>query len=130
MLQDEILRHIDMGCKRFLTGLADGIDLIAAEIVINLKKDNDLELIGVRPFAAHGDNFKAEWRALYDYVLPNCDGVVLISEKYFDGVYKKRNCYMIDNSTHLIAVVKDYNSGTGQTIAYANKLHRQVKILI
>ena len=43
------------------------------------------------------------------------------SEEYSKDCYSVRNKYMVDSSSLLIAFVKNYRSGTGQTINYAKK---------
>ncbi|MDR0918249.1 MAG: DUF1273 domain-containing protein [Oscillospiraceae bacterium] len=129
ILQKEIIESINAGCNKFLSGMARGIDLLAAEYIIELKKSHPLQLFAIRPFATHGEDFKGEWACCYNYVLSKCDSVIVVSPQYAKDSYKRRNFYMVDHSTHLIAVVKNYNSGTGQTIAYANKLQKNVKIL-
>ena len=42
---------------------------------------------------------------------------------------QKRNYFMVDNSSKLIAVVDDYRSGTGQTIRYAENKGIDVSII-
>lgn len=130
MLYLEISDCIDRGCRRFISGLAAGIDLWASEMVISfMEKYPDIELVGVLPYRTHENSVKGEWKFIHYNVLGKCTEIVCISEYYQQDVFKRRNYYMVDNSTHLIAVVKNYKSGTGQTIAYANKLGKAIKLI-
>lgn len=130
MLYSEIMECINSGCRRFISGLAAGIDLWAAEIVISLmEKYPDIELIGVMPYRAQSKALTGKWKQLYDFVSENCTELVCISEFYEKDIFRRRNYYMVDNSTHLIAVLKDFKSGTGQTVAYAKKMKKNVKII-
>jgi len=43
--------------------------------------------------------------------------------------YLERNRYMVDNSTHLLAFIYDYNSGTGYTVKYAKSLNKSVETI-
>ncbi len=68
-----------------------------------------------------GYNFPEEDKKTYDLVISQADSVVTTSESYSKTCYMKRNKYMVDHSDLLIAFVKNYRSGTGQTINYAKK---------
>ena len=54
-------------------------------------------------------------------MLEQADEIVCTSKEFGKGCYSVRNKYMIERSSRLIAVVSDYKSGTGQTVAYARK---------
>lgn len=121
---------VDEGYEYFITGLARGIDLLAAKYVIELKKKfTGINLICVKPFEEHGDKFKGQDLWELKNVLAEADDIICVSETYSKGCYKRRNCFMVDNSSKLIAVVDNYKSGTGQTISYANKKGLDVHII-
>ena len=42
---------------------------------------------------------------------------------------QKRNRFMIDNSSRLIAAVSSYKSGTGQTIRLAEKAGIEIRVI-
>lgn len=122
LLRTKIERYISEGYTRFLSGTARGIDLWAAQIVLEIKKSNsEIELICVKPVPNQGCNFPDKDRKLYDYVIARADNVICTSEGYSKDCYYVRNKYMVDSSSLLIAFVKNYRSGTGQTINYAKK---------
>ena len=102
--------------------MARGIDLWAAQIVLEKKKENpDILLICVKPMDNQGYNFPEEDKKTYDMIISLSDNVISTSESYSKNCYMKRNKYMVDHSDLLIAFVKNYRSGTGQTINYAKK---------
>lgn len=68
-----------------------------------------------------GYNFPEEDKQTYDMIISLADSVISTSESYSKNCYMKRNKYMVDHSDLLIAFVKNYRSGTGQTINYAKK---------
>ena len=110
------------GYEYFISGLARGVDLWAAEFVLEIKhKFPDIKLICAKPFPEHGDNFKGEDLLSLGNVLEQADDIICVSNSYSSGCYHVRNRFMVDNSAYLIGVVDDFNSGTGQTISYAKK---------
>lgn len=130
ILHYRIYSAVQSGYKCFITGLARGIDLWAAESVIEIKKKvPGIRLICAKPFQEHGNAFKGNDLWTLNYILANADDVVCVSDNYSKDCYRVRNCYMVDNSSLLIAVVNDYKSGTGQTISYARKKGIDISII-
>lgn len=122
MLYYQIHAAIDEGYTDFISGLARGVDLWAAAYVLEQKLAHPaLRLTCVKPTRQHGSGFQGDDRYLLGSVLDRADAIVCTSEEYTKDCYKRRNCYMVDHAARLIAVVDDYRSGTGQTIAYAKK---------
>lgn len=122
MLYYQIQLAIDDGYEYFISGVARGVDIWAANYVIELKRKYPrLKLICAKPFLEHSKGFRGS--ELYDLnnILKKSDDVVCVSEHYSRGCYMRRNRFMVDNASRLIAVVGNYQSGTGQTINYAYK---------
>ena len=120
LLEKAIDEAINDGFTTFISGGARGVDLYAAEIVIEKRKDNpDIKLIMAIP---HPD-FEKRWnpndRLLYDYAIKNADLVKLINDHYFRGCYQIRNQYMVDRSSRVIAVYNGAAGGTRNTVEYA-----------
>ncbi len=129
LLNDKIEKYIDDGYTCFLSGVARGIDLWAADIVLKHRQQNPaIKLICVKPIKNQGENFPAEDKAEYERIISLADSVVCTSDTYKKDCYTIRNKYMIDHSDLLIAFVKNYRSGTGQTINYARKQGKKADI--
>lgn len=130
MLYYQIYQAVEEGFDCFISGLARGVDIWAAQFVIELKnKFPDVKLICARPFAEHNKGFTGDALWKLKNILNNADEIVDVSEEYSKNCYRKRNYYMVDNSSRLIAVVDNYRSGTGQTINYAYKKGIDVRII-
>lgn len=134
ILQSFLLREIRdaaaEGADTFYSGLATGIDLIAAELVLAERQQHPhLRLIGVKPFPQQGNSLDAELRARYQAVEQAADEIICVSSHYHQGCFSMRNQYMIDHSSRLIAVVKEMQSGTGQTIRMAQKAGLTLRII-
>ena len=69
------------------------------------------------------------YEVITNWILYKADEIVHVSENYSPYCLKKRNEYMVDNSSKLIAVVSDFNSGTGHTVRYANKNNVEVRLI-
>jgi uncharacterized phage-like protein YoqJ len=130
LLYFKIRESIEQGYMYFITGLARGVDLWAAEIVLELKSDYPhIQLICAKPIKNHGLNFMGKDKYMFEHAIQNAMKVVYTSKEYHRDCYKIRNCYMVDNSSKLIALVSNYASGTGQTISYAKKCGIEVDII-
>lgn len=103
--------------------MARGVDLWAADIVLEQRKRNDaIKLICAIPHEGFENRWSPEWRQLYRYVRDHADLVRIIGTRYYSGVYQIRNEWMVNHSTRVIAVFNGQPSGTKNTIDYA---HRQ-----
>ena len=128
LLEKAIDNVIADGYVTFITGMAKGTDIWAAEIVLEKKKRNDaLRLICAIP---HPDfekrrGFFEERR--YNRILKNADYVTIISDHYYRACYQKRNEWMVDRSSLVIAVWNGQPSETKNTIDYADR--KDVKVV-
>ena len=122
MLYEEIRYAVEQGAETFYTGLARGVDLWAANIVIGMRKKHpDLKLIGVKPFPKQGTEYRGEELYIYNSIMSHADDTIHLCPQYQRNCYRLRNQYMIDHSDLLIATVANMASGTGQTIRMAEK---------
>ncbi len=121
-LEAEICRAIDDGYVTFITGMAQGVDLWAAEIVLQYRAQNPkIHLACACPFPWFDANWSAEWKTCYQNVLKQSDKVRYISDAYHPECFSRRNRWMVDRSSRLIAVWNGLPGGTKQTIRYAKK---------
>ena len=121
-LRREIEKAIADGYKVFLTGMSRGVDLWAADIVLELRRYNkDLKLVCVIPFEGMEDRWPADWKKHYDLVRRQADFVWVLSDRYSKDAYQKRNQWLVDHASRLIAVFNGSPSGTGNTIRYARE---------
>lgn len=130
LLHQEIALAIDDGYTCFITGLARGIDLIAGELVLDFKrKDPRIELVAAVPYRAQPKNLRSYEKFVYGCLINEAADIIYVSEEYTKTCMQKRNQFMIDNSSRLIAAVSSYRSGTGQTIRLAEKAGIEVRVI-
>ena len=121
-LKKEIKLAIKDGYTVYLTGMARGTDLWAAEIVLALQKRNkDLKLICAIPYEGFELRWSEHWQNLYRRILAEADLVKVIGNGYHPGIFQIRNEWMVDRSSRIIAVYNGQSGGTRNTINYANK---------
>lgn len=111
----------------FITGMAMGVDIFAAEEVLALKKRfPNIRLICAIPCQNQTDGWSTGWRKRYEAVLNSADESVVLSAEYTAACMHVRNRYMVDNSKYIIAVWNGKGSGTSSTIKYAEKKERKI----
>lgn len=121
----------ESGYKYFISGVARGVDLWAADAVLDIKKKfPDIKLICAKPFPEHENSLKGKELWCFNNVIEKADDVICVSDRYHRNCYRKRNYYMVDNSSLLIGVVDNFKSGTGQTIEYARKKNLDISLII
>ena len=134
-LQLLIVEAIADGYTTFISGMSDGIDLLCAQLVMELAKSGrygDIKLVCALPYREQfaeivttADKYK------YSVVIDECDEKVIVSEKSDRDRYKKRNSFMVENSSRIIGVIKEkpFGSGTLQTINMAKRAGLEMKII-
>lgn len=127
-LRSELQRlYQGQGIRTVWVGGAAGVDTWAAEIVLELQKQeqyHDLELHVAIPFPEFGDTFAPQQKERYQRILRECTDSVVVCKAYRPDAYKKRDYYMVDHSVYGVAVYdldKSIRSGTGMTYNYAVK---------
>lgn len=126
-LQREILNAIEDSYTRFISGFADGVDLIFASIVAEEKKQHpELFLEAAIPYAGRLKTRDPQFHKL----LRACDGVKVECEKYVPSCFMQRNRYMVHQSQRVIAVYdgRDHG-GTLFTMRYAHTLGKDIHLI-
>lgn len=122
LLETEIQREIEKGFTTFISGMARGVDIIAAEIILKLKKQNSrLKLICALPYPDFGLSWNDKWLRRYKNILDEADLIRCICPDFSYSAFQQRNKWMIDHSSFVIAVFNGKQGGTKNTLAYARK---------
>ena len=111
--------------------MALGSDILCAKIILELKKKHsNIELECAIPCINQTEKWFGENLKRYQNILSKADKVTYVSSvKYFNGCMMKRNNYMIDNSSLLIAIYNGSPDGTKQTIEKAKQKGLDIKII-
>ncbi len=129
-LKSKVEELINCGYCIFLSGMATGVDIYFAKIVLALKEDHpNIKLVAVVPHLGQELKWPSEVQNEYKNILSKCDEVILTQEEYTSDCFKKRNDFLVKQCNYLIAVINDINelhSGSAQTARMAIKLGKTV----
>lgn len=125
----EIFKKItDDGYDTFLIGMAIGFDTLCFNILEELKKENEnIRIIACVPCPEQSERFSVFQKNEYDRMISVADEKIILSERYSAYCMKKRNKYMVDNCSLLIAFLNRDFGGSYNTVKYAEE--KNVKIL-
>ncbi len=127
-LEEVINKLIEGGFKTFLVGMALGFDIEVMKILVKNKNKN-IDIIACIPCPEQSNYYSKKNKEEYDYLLKMADKKVVISENYTKWCMQKRNRYMVDNSSTLVAYLRREKSGTAYTVNYAKSKDKKLIII-
>lgn len=131
LLHNLIQRAIANGYTRFVSGMALGLDMVAANLVLQeRKKNSDVKLVAAIPFKGQEKKWPIHAQKAWLAVIEQADEVYYVSDPgYAAWKMQKRNEWIVNQSNALIAVWNGRKSGTGNCVEYAKKAaHKPVII--
>ena len=117
---------VKTGTTRFLCGMAVGFDMKAAQAVLELKGEYDIQLVACLPCTNQSERFSARSKALYHEILGQCDEMIVLGEEYTRGCMQRRDRYLVDNCDVLVSFLRKNSGGTYYTVNYARKSNKKV----
>ena len=116
------------GHRHFLCGMALGCDLYFCEAVLALREGRpDVTVEAAVPCPTQADAWAPAQRERYKRLVEACDFETLVSAKYTPYCMQRRDRYMVDHSSLLIAAFDGTPGGTRYTMQYA--MSRRVSIV-
>ncbi len=104
LLTTEIAKAYADGYRLFYHGAALGFDQLAAETALSLKSElPDLQVVAVVPYRGQAERWNDAMKARYEALLHKSDGVIILSEHYFQGCFLRRNDFMVRHCSRLIS---------------------------
>ena len=128
-IREAVLARMEEGYTDFMVGGARGFDMLAAEVLLDLreKEGKSLRLISVLPHRSWRNGWPAADAAREERILRNSGEVSYSEEKPGRPAYYDRNRKMVDGSSVCIAYCTRPNAGTAYTIRYA--LQQGVRVI-
>ena len=120
---------IQYGIDTFLTGMAEGFDMIGAEILFELRKKHNINVIAIVPCVGQEIKWSPTQKKRYKKILRLCDDIIILSQYYTPTCMAERNRFMIENSSICIACYNGKPSGTEHTIHLAKKMGNMIYII-
>lgn len=129
-LQKEISIAIASGITIFISGMARGVDLWAAQLVLKRKKENpEIKLFCAVPYEGFEKRWPPEWRRVYREIWNAADGRKVFYPSFTYAAFQARNRWMVDHSVRVIAVYNGGRGGTFNTIEYAKRQDVRVCVI-
>ncbi len=113
---------IEKGYTDFCSGGALGFDQLAAQAVIHLKEEfPHIRLCMVLPCKNQDKHWTSLQKEAYRQLVVAADEIVYTSEDYYNGCMQKRNRFLVDSASYLLAYLEQNRGGTKYTVNYAEK---------
>ena len=128
-IKNNLKELIKQGYDTFLCGMAIGFDLECFKILVKLKQKNDIKLIACIPCENQSERYNKQQKEEYDTLLEIADQKIYVSKEYTNNCMLKRNRYMVDRCSVVLAYLRRDFGGTASTVNYANKLQKKVIII-
>lgn len=130
-LRDVIVNSIKEGYTTFISGMALGVDMWVAEIVLELRKANpQIKLIAAVPFSGQECKWPSQSQKRWRGIIDQADDVVHVCEAgYSAWKMQKRNEWMVDHAARVVAVWDGTSGGTGNCVGYAKKAEHMPDII-
>ena len=134
MLKAELAARLEglyaLGFRRFLCGMAIGCDMYFAEAVLALREDHpDVRLEAVIPFGDQPGRWNERQRRRYNSLIDRADRVTVLQTVYTSDCMMRRNRWMVDRSSILLACYDGRPGGTMNTILYAQRSGLRVVLI-
>lgn len=116
------------GFRVFLSGMAPGFDLLAAEAVLSLRSElSRLQLVAVVPFAGFGKSDNPDFRYRYGKILAAADHVHFLYHEYYERCCLDRNDLMLGYSSVVVSWWDGRpGGGTEYTVRHALEAGKEV----
>lgn len=131
-IYDEFERLVLRDYRFFLTGGALGCDLLAAEAAVALKKKYFRKHIVHElciPCYDHDAKWEEKDKRRLEEIKKSSIVTYVSDSDYFNGCMQKRNRYMVDTSSVLVAVYDGIKGGTKNTVEYAQKQNKKLIVI-
>ena len=127
-LRENLDKFIGQGIIHYLSGMAEGTDIWAAEAVLAARETHKkIKLLCILPCVAQADKWSDASRERYRAILNLADGVFYVNREYRRNCMLERDRFLVSHSTILFAVYNgERRGGTAATVRYARKMGREI----
>lgn len=120
-LRSEIQRLYERGVTEFCAGGAKGFDMLAAEVVLELRETLPIHLHLILPCRDQCRGWPMDLRLRYDAILQTADSIQYICDTYEKGCMHKRNDALVNVSAFCICYLQRPQGGTAYTVKKARQ---------
>ena len=120
LLFDAVQAAWDDGYRHFICGMASGCDLWFGEAVLLLRSEHpDVTLEAAIPCEGQSARWSEDLRRRYERLATESDVRTLLQSEYTPDCMMRRNRYMVDHASLLLAAYNGAPGGTRNTLLYA-----------
>ena len=128
ILETTIRELYTLGARHFRVGMAEGFDLAAGEIIVELmSSDSSIILEACIPWPTFDAHLDAKDRKRYNDILKHATIVRYSDNAYHPAIFRHRNDMLVEGSDTLVAWWNGGQSGTAYTVKRAKKLGINIK---
>ncbi|MDF2838965.1 MAG: hypothetical protein K0S60_668 [Evtepia sp.] len=128
-IASELEQAYEKGFRNFISGMARGTDLYFCEAALSLRECHpDITVEAAIPFMGQADRWLPQDRNRYRALIERCNYETVIQHCYTPGCLQRRNRYMVERSSLIIAAYHGKGGGTLYTLTYA--MQRNVDVVI
>ena len=110
----------EQGYRHFICGMALGCDLYFCECALALRERHpEVTVEAAIPCPTQAERWPAAQRARYEALVERCDLETMVSAQYTPSCMQRRDRYMVDHASLLIAAFDGSPGGTRYTMEYA-----------
>lgn len=121
-LKEVFYKLIDGGYDTFLVGMALGFDTLCFNLLEQIRKEKSIKIIACIPCESQAERFTKSQAEEYYRMLSVADEKVYVNKEYTKKCMQKRNEYMVNNCSVLVAYLKNDFGGTFNTVKFAKKI--------
>lgn len=108
------------GIRHFICGMANGCDMFFCEAVTELRAvHSDITIEAAIPWSGQSEKWTVSLKKRYAMLVEECDYITVVQNEYTPDCLMRRNRYMVDNSSVIIAAYSGKPGGTMRTLLYA-----------
>ncbi|MCI8594474.1 MAG: DUF1273 domain-containing protein [Oscillospiraceae bacterium] len=129
-LASEVQTAYDNGYRHFICGMARGADFYFCEAVLALReRHSDVTVEAALPCETQASRWPEKDRSRYFSLVAQCDVESVIQSHYDKGCMQRRDRYMVDHSSLLLAVYNGLLGGTMYTLTYAMRHGVETRVI-
>jgi len=130
-LATQVAMLIENRYTEFLSGMAPGVDMWAAQIILDLReKHPGLKLHCILPCAAQSAKWSAALQKQYRTILEQADSIIFVNRADRKNCMLERDRFLVSYASVVLAVYNgEKRGGTAATVRYARKLGRKLIVI-
>lgn len=131
VLAAQIDALVNNGYMEFLSGMAEGTDIWAAQAVLALREKHPaMKLHCILPCFDQSVKWAASSRERYRSVLEQANSIIFVNRENKKNCMLERNRFLVSHAAVVLAVYNgEKRGGTAATVRYARKLGRELIII-